>query len=225
MKKLLLPKSSWASKTICKISSMDKSTTMMTSTTDACTQTTPTKRMAPVVPDAPQRKIQRMCFMNSGRDIRRHLFTDYNWQKLEDVKGKNWAILKIETVGTSPCHRCIRRFYIGDENGINYLEMEFYPCITYKNLPDEYKKLYFLESSQSHRLSYNPRQRALPCSLAVSKIHDFIVQHGIEILLFNEDTGENEEAHLKICEELGIQHSNIRWKLNEYNPIPDHLIV
>ena len=111
---------------------------------------------------------------------------------------------------TSTFHRCIRRFYIGDENGINYLEMEFYPCITYKNLPDEYKKLYFLESSQSHRLSYIPHHQALPCSLAVRKIHNFIVQHGIEILLFNEDIGYNEQIIFKICKELGIQHSNIR---------------
>ena len=73
----------------------------------------------PAVPDVPQENIQTMCFMNSGRDIRRHLFTDHDGQKLEDVKGRQWAILKIETVATSPCHRCIRRFYIGDENGIN----------------------------------------------------------------------------------------------------------
>ena len=200
-------------------------TTMVTSTTDACTQTTPTKRKMPAVPDLPQENIQTMGFMNSGRDIRRHLFTDHDGQKLEDVKGRQWAILKIETVVTAPGYRCIRRFYIGDENGINYLEMECYPCITYKNLPDEYKKLYFLESSQSHRLSYIPHHQALPCSLAVRKIHNFIVQHGIEILLFNEDIGYNEQIIFKICKELGIQHSNIRWKLNEHNPIPVNINV
>ena len=84
---------------------MDKctqTTKMMTSATDACTQATPTKRVTPVVPDAPQRKIQRMCFMDSGRDIRRNLFTDHDGEKLEDVKGKRWAILKIETVATAP---------------------------------------------------------------------------------------------------------------------------
>ena len=123
---------------------------------DASTQT-PMKRAATTIPDAPKRKVQKPGWMDSGRDIRRHLFAEHNWQKMEDAKDKHWAILKVDTIATSPTHCCIRRFYIRDKNGDNYLEMEFYPCITYTDLVEEYKKMYHFQSSQDHRLCNNPR--------------------------------------------------------------------
>ena len=187
---------------------------------DAATQT-PTNRIATTVPDAPKRKAQKPNWMNSGRDIRRHLFSEYNWQKMEEVKDNRWAILKVQTIATSSTHRCVRRFYIGDKDGDNYLEMEFYPCITYKNLSEEYKKLFHSESYQDHRLCYNPRHKSPPCSVAISKLNDFIVYNEIETILFNEEPDSyNEKVELKICEELGIQCRNIRWTYSQYIPLP-----
>ena len=188
--------------------------------TDACTQT-PMKRISTTVPDAPKRKIQKPNWMDSGCDIRRNLFANHNWKKMEDVKDMQWAILRVDTIATSPTHRCVRRFYIGDKDGVNYLEMEFYPCVAYANLSEEYKELFHFQSSHSHRLRYNPHQRVPPCSVAVSKINDFIVYNDIELVLFNEVLGSyNEKVDLTICEELGIQYLNIRWTSTQYDPIP-----
>ena len=194
--------------------------TQTSTSSDACTQT-PLKRISTTVPDAPKRKIQKPGWMDSGCDIRRHLFVNHNWETLEDAKDKRWAILRIDTIATSPAHRCVRRFYIGDKEGVNYLEMELYPCVTYANLAEEYKNLFHSQSSHGHRLRYNPRQRAPPCSVAVSKMNDFIVYNDIELVLFNEEAGsDNEKVDKWICKELGIQCMNIRWTCAEYVPIP-----
>ena len=58
--------------------------------------------------------------------------------------------MKIETVVTSPSHQCIRRFYRGDVNGRNYLELEFYSCIRYKDWDEEYKELFHEQKSSTH---------------------------------------------------------------------------
>ena len=201
-------------------SSMKRGNDCKSTFADASTQT-PVKRAQTTVPDAPKRKVQKPRWMNLGCDIRRNLFTDLNWKKMEDVKDMRWAILKVDTIETSPTHRCIRRFYIGDKDGVNYLEMEFYPCVTYKSLTEKYKEMFHFQSSHMHGLCYNPRQRAPPCSVAVSKINDFIVYNDIEIILFNDDTDSySEDVNSKICDKLGIQYMNIRWCSNEYTPIP-----
>ena len=185
---------------------------------DAITQT-PMKRASTTVPDAPKQKAQKPNWMDCGRDIRRNLFVHHNWGKMDDVKDKRWAILKVDTIATSTSHRCIRRFYIGDKDGSNYLEMEFYPCVSYKNLADNYKEQYYSESANGHGLRYNPYQRSPPCSVAVSKINEFIVYNGIEIILFNvENDSYHEKVNLAICDELAIQRLNIHWSPVDYAP-------
>ena len=127
----------------------------------------------------------------------------------------------MDSIATSPTHRCIRRFYVGDKDGTNYLEMEFYPCVRYSNLPDEYLRMYEDESENGHRLRYYPRQRTLPCSLAFSKIREFLNHYGLNVVLFNEETDSySEKVVLQICEELGLEHINIRWTPEKYTKIP-----
>ena len=173
------------------------------------------KRMATSLTtvDAPQRKKQRMdrtFWMNPGRDIRRHLFRDHDWEKLDVVRDKTWAILKVENIAISPSHRCIRRFYLGDNDGRNYLELEFYPCIPYKDLDEGNKELFHRQKSREHGLSYNPIRRALPCKMAIEKINDFIVYNGIQIILYNGKPGASHgRAEYEMCKTLGIQSLNI----------------
>ena len=102
------------------------------------------RRLESFPPNAPQRKLwkgsgenndkesddmRKPLWMETGCDIRRHLFKDIDWSKLADSEHRRWAILKVDTIATSPRHRCIRRFYVGDNNGDAYLEMQFYPCV------------------------------------------------------------------------------------------------
>ena len=171
---------------------------------------TPKRMSSPIkTTNAPKRKMQRMdrkFWMNSVCDIRRNLFRAHD---LEVMKShRKWAILKIETITTSPSHQCIRRFYLVDEDGRNYLELEFYPCIPYKDLDEEYKELFHEQQSSSHKLDYNPVKRVLPCKMAISKIDDFIVCNNIQTILYNNDY-RNGNIEFEICERLRIHSMNI----------------
>ena len=66
-------------------------------TIDVGNQTPPLKRSSPFIPFAPKRKFAKFdssVWINSGSDIRRHLFDFQDWRIMEDSKHKNWAILK-----------------------------------------------------------------------------------------------------------------------------------
>ena len=167
--------------------------------------------------DAPKRKKQRMdrkFWMNSGCDIRRNIFRDHDLEAMKRVQDRKWAILKIETIATSPSHQCIRRFYLGDEDGRNYLELEFYPCIPYKDLDEGYKELFYEQKSSTHGLNYNPVKRVLPCKMAISKIDDFIVYNNIQTILYNNDYRDG-NIEFEICERLRIHSININSSFND----------
>ena len=130
---------------------------------------------------------------------------------MKNSKHKNCAILKIDTIITSKEHHCIRRFYIGDKNGVNYLEMEFYPCIRHVNLPEEYKRLFRLERNNGHGLRFNLRQRSLPCTLAPEKMKMFVECSNIELILYNEEYGSVlEKIYINMSEVIPVKFSNIR---------------
>ena len=190
----------------------EEPTAAMPSTVDNETQTPKGVLTAIANVDAPKRKMRSMekFWMNPGHDIRRNLFKDYNWRKMEEVKDRRWAILKIENIVVSPYHRCTRRFYLGDADGCNYLEIEFYPCIPYKDLNHNYKEQFHMFQKRDHGLSYNPIRRALPCKMAVSKINDYIVHNDIDIILYSDGPdNKNGRAELEMCKELGIPSLNI----------------
>ena len=129
---------------------------------------------------------------------------------MDKADGRRWAILKVDTIATSPKHRCVQRFYIGDENGIEYLELEFYPCVAYKNLSDDFKKLYSHEASYTLRLRCNPSTRVAPCSNAVSRLRDYIVYNNIELVLYNESHDSyNATVIMELCRELKVDCVNI----------------
>ena len=173
--------------------------------------------------DAPMRKVMkvdRKLWMNPGCDIRRNLFADYNWEKMEKVKYQKWAILRVDSITTSPFHRCTRRLYIGDKDGRNYLEIEFYPCVPYKDLHEGYKNTFSREQHNVHHLAYNPIRRAPPCTAAISKVNDFIVFNNIEIILYNGGPGKRHSgrAELEMCKELRVPYLNIAGVSQNYMP-------
>ena len=188
----------------------------ITTTIDVTVQTP--KRMTPPIniTNAPKRKKQKMnrkFWMNSGCDIRRNLFRDHDLEVVKRVQDRKWAILKIESIATSLSHQCIRRFYLGDKDGRNYLEMEFYPCILYKDLGEKYKELFHEQKSSIHGLNYNPIKRVLPCKMAISKINDFIVYNNIQTILYNNDYRDG-NIEFEMCERLRIHAININFSFN-----------
>ena len=48
-------------------------------------------------------------------------------QLVKVMKEKNWGLMDIEFIRTSPTHRCIQKIYILTKNGIDEMEQEFYP--------------------------------------------------------------------------------------------------
>ena len=47
---------------------------------------------------------------------------------------KRWALLDVEFIRISATHRCIRKLYILCDNGFIDMELEFFPCVRYKDL-------------------------------------------------------------------------------------------
>ena len=179
-------------------------------------RTPPLKRSSPSIPNAPKRKFAKFesrIWKNSGYDIRRHLFDFQDCRIMEKSRHKNWAILKVDTILTSKNHHCIRRFYIGDKNGVNYLETEFYPCVKYTNLSEEYKRLFHQERNHGHKLPYNPRQRSAPCTLAIKEIEEFVEYNNINLILYNVERGSvSEDIYSNIGDTISVGFLNIRWE-------------
>ena len=183
-------------------------------TTDVGIQTPPMKRSSPSIPNAPKQKFAKFesrIWKNSGYDIRRHLFDFQDCRIMEKSRHKNWAILKVDTITTSKDHHCIRRFYIGDKDGVNYLETELYPCVKYTNLSEEYKRLFHQERNHGHKLPYNPRQRSAPCTLAIKEIEEFVEYNNINLILYNVERGSvSEDIYSNIGDTISVGFLNIR---------------
>ena len=185
-------------------------------------------------PDAPRRKlwksggedssaakagdneVRKPLWMETGYDIRRHLFQDIDWGKMSDYSNRRWAIIKVDSIATSPRHRCIRRFYIGDKDGEAHLEMQFYACTAWKNLSEEYKDKFDAETQMGQRLRYNACQKVAPCETAIGRLREFIAWNNIDVLLFNEKHPSPASAViLGLCKALDINSKNIAM---DYTP-------
>ena len=131
----------------------------------------------------------------SGTDSALDLIGDsYNWRRLHLVSDMRWAILSLDIIQSSACRYSIRRFYIGTKNDSDCLEMEFFPCTTYRRLLEDGKDL----SDIRNLLSYN----------------------NIEIIIFNvEGSSYGVEVYAIICDGLGVQYLNINETAADYIPI------
>ena len=118
---------------------------------------------------------------------------------------KNWAILDVEYISTSTTHRCIRKLYILAKNRYSDMELEFYPCIPYKELEKRYQRSFRFCRNHIHKLTYNQIHEYAPaCKTVLAKLNTFIVYNSIDIILYKGGTIEKE-----LCTELDIPSLNI----------------
>ena len=125
---------------------------------------------------------------------------DSKAQKLGD---KRWAILDIEFIRTSAKHRCFRKVYILTENGFD-MEMEFFPCKRYQNLMLKYRRSFEFCRRNIHKLSYTPWGISAPCLRALPMLNKFVVENGIELVLYKGGTIEK-----NLCAKLDVESFNI----------------
>ena len=136
----------------------------------------------------------------------------------EKLKEKNWMIMDIEYIQTSKTHQCVRKLYMLSKNGSNELELDFYPCVRYKDLTSKYKNAFHYCKKYVHGLSYNPRLYSPLCHNVLTEISDFIMQNKIKLVLYKGGTIEND-----LCTELCIPSMNIEiipqlQKANSHDP-------
>ena len=125
--------------------------------------------------------------MNAESDIQQEFFSSLS----EVLRVKTWAILDVEYIQTTRSHKCIRKFYMLEKGAFSSLEQEFYPCLQYQDLERRYQKSFRFCRAHIHKLSYNPEKRSSPCSTATEKIHNFITENEIEIVMYKGGCVEN----------------------------------
>ena len=126
--------------------------------------------------------------------------------------------MDIEFIRTSPTHRCIRKIYILAKNGIDELELEFYPCKRYEDLEPKYQRSFRFCRDYIHKLTYNPRSHSPLCANVVSIINNFFFNNDIDAILYKGGTIERD-----LCKELHIPSINIECieeleKAGSHNP-------
>ena len=112
--------------------------------------------------------------------------------------------MDIEYIQTSNSHRCVRKLYILAKDGVTDRELEFFPCVRYKNMDKHHQRTFHYCKKHIHNLSYYPEKYASPCSTVFDKLNNFIVNNGIDFILYK---GGNIERNL--CEALRIPSYNI----------------
>ena len=125
-------------------------------------------------------------------------------QYLQILSEKNRALMDIEYIRISKTHRCIRKLYILADNGYTDMELDFYPCVRYKNLETKYQRSFRFCQNHIHKLTYNPKQYSAVCAAVLSNLNEFIVHNNIATILYKGGTIEKE-----ICEKLSIPSINI----------------
>ena len=145
-------------------------------------------------------KLDVKTSMNVESDIQQEFFSSL----CEVLRVKTWAILDVEYIQTTRSHKCIRKLYMLEKGASSNLEQEFYPCLQYQDLERRYQKSFRFCRAHIHKLSYNPEKRSSPCSTAIEKIHNFITENEIEIVMYKGGCVEK-----NLCEELQIPSMNI----------------
>ena len=117
---------------------------------------------------------------------------------------KYWALLDIEFIRTSSTHQCIRKLYILEKNGYTDMELEFYPCQRYSELVIKYQKSFRFCRAHIYKLNYEPKKYSLECSRVLPVLNEYIVNSGIEVILYKGGTLERD-----LCKALDIPSLNI----------------
>ena len=122
----------------------------------------------------------------------------------KELKTRNWMIMDIEYIQTSKTHQCIRKLYMLSKNGSTESDLDFYPCVRYKDLSRKYQSAFQYCQKHIHKLPYNPRNYSPLCCHVLKEINDFIVHNAIELVLYKGGMIE-----YKLCEELCITSMNL----------------
>ena len=117
---------------------------------------------------------------------------------------KHWALLDVEFIRTSPTHRCIRKLYALEKNGHTDLELDFYPCKRYENIQWKYQRSFQYCKRHVHKLNYNPKKYSPECRQVLPLLNEFIVNGGIELILYKGGSIEKD-----LCKALYIPSLNI----------------
>lgn len=117
---------------------------------------------------------------------------------------KNYALMDIEYIRTSATHQCIRKLYILAKDGFTDLELDFYPCVRYKDLDKRYRRSFRFCKAYIHKLSYDPKRYSPACSKVLDKLNEFIVYNDIDFILYKGGLIEKD-----LCSKLCIQSFNI----------------
>ena len=104
------------------------------------------------------------------------------------------------------------------KDGSSDLELNFSPCMRYKELQPRYQRSFRFCRNHIHKLSYSPKKYSSECADAVSKINNFVVYNDIELILYKGGDIEKE-----LCKELCIKSMNIELipeieKINSHDP-------
>ena len=121
------------------------------------------------------------------------------------MKEKNFAIMDIEYIRASETHRCIRKLYILSKDGYTDMELEFHPCVRYKELKKWYQRSFRFCQNHIHKLEYDPIEKYAPsCRTVHVKVNAFIVYNSIDFILYKGGTIEKD-----LCSELCIPSYNM----------------
>ena len=123
---------------------------------------------------------------------------------VEQIKENNWMLMDLESIRTSPTHRCIRKIYLLAKNGSDELGLEFLPCVQFKDLESRYKRSFLSCQRNVHRLSFSPDSYSPLCGNVLAEINNFIVCNGIQLVLYKGGTIKKD-----LCNQLCIPSINI----------------
>ena len=122
----------------------------------------------------------------------------------KELKENNWMIMDIEYIQTSKEHQCVRKIYMLAKNGSTESELEFYPCVRYKDLKAKYRHTFHYCQKYIHKLTYNPQTYSPLCTNVLEEINNFIVYNGIELVLYKGGIIERD-----LCIDLDIPSINL----------------
>ena len=118
---------------------------------------------------------------------------------------KHWTLLDVEFIRISPTHRCIRKLYILTENGYTDMELEFYPCKRYEDVEWKYRRSFQYCKRHIHKLNYNPEKYSPKCLQILPLLNRFIVDDGIELILYKGGTIERDLSKALDIPSLSIE--------------------
>ena len=130
---------------------------------------------------------------------------------------KRWALLDVEFIRISATHRCIRKLYILCNNGFIDMELEFFPCMRYKDLQLKYQRCFQYCKRYIHKLNYEPRYFSPDCLKVLSILNEFIVYNDIDLILYKGGTIERDLSKALDISSLNIECFELE-KVQSHDP-------